>query len=142
MSPLCCLAMLLFIWPQDLTLPDEYQQIPEQVRSQATIIVSGTFWQGRGPCMWMPDGSRRWALESGFEVKQVYRGRVGARLIYINRAELPNSGYVSRNLVAQQRYLVLLRPATESLKLIKSGKGVTFWDALHDEEIIAIVELK
>jgi hypothetical protein len=54
---------------------------------------------------------------------------------------LPKSEYVSR-LEPGRQYLVLLRPDEEKLKKIKSREGTTFWDAVHDEEILAIVESK
>jgi hypothetical protein len=40
-----------------------------------------------------------------------------------------------------QSYLILLRPSAESMKVIQGGDAPG-WDALTDEEILAIVELK
>jgi hypothetical protein len=135
-------ALLVFLVPQDQKLPDEFYQIPEHVRAQATVIVTGTYARGRSPCIFRPDGSRVWALESRFQVTKVYQGKVGGKSIYFNSAMLPKTEYVSAKLEVGRNYLVILRPNAESMKIIKAGEYIPVWDALSDEEIIAIVELK
>jgi len=134
--------MALLLAPQNQHLPDAFYRLPEQVREKATLIVAGTYGEGRSPCIFMPDGSRRWALESRFQITKVYRGEVGGKSIYINSAMSPKAKGVGGELEVGRKYLVLLRPGDESMKLIKAGGHVPFWDALSDEEIIAIVELK
>ena len=54
----------------------------------------------------------------------------------------PEAGDVRAELKDGREYLVLLRPSEESMKPIKAGEYVPAWDALDDEEIVAIVELK
>jgi hypothetical protein len=142
MYNLFSMAMLLMLAPQNQNLPDEFNQIPESIRQQATVIVSGTYGQGRTPCMFRPDGTRVWGLDWYFAIKRVYRGKVGSKVIRIKPASLPTSSYVSKGLKLEHRYLVLLRPGREKMKAIKTRDGVSFWDALRDEEIIAIVELR
>lgn len=143
MNYLLSMAMLLLtLAPQQQNLPDEFYRIPEQLRERATIIVSGKYAEGRTPCIFMPDGSREWLIDSWFHIKRVYRGEVGSKSVRINRAMLPKSGYVSEKLEREHDYLVLLRPRSKLMKAIKTGEGISFWEALHDEEIIAIVELK
>jgi len=143
MNHLLSMAMLLaMLVPQHQNLPDAFHQLPEQVREKATIIVTGTYAEGRSPCIFMPDGSRRWALESWFRINKVYRGKVGGKSISINRSMLPKAKEVSAKLEVGRKYLVLLRPSSESLRVLGAGEYVPVWDALHDEEIIAIVELK
>jgi hypothetical protein len=83
-----------------------------------------------------------WALESWFQVTKVYLGKVGGKSIYINSAMLPGTKEVSEKLERGRNYLILLQPSEESMKAIEAGKRVPVWDALHGEEIIAIVELK
>lgn len=143
MNYLFSIAMLLLtLAPQNQKLPVEFYQIPAHVRAEATVIVSGTYGQGRSPCIFRPDGSRIWALESWFQLKEVYLGKVGGKYIYINSAELPKTEEVSEKLKVGRSYLILLRPSEESMKVITAGKRVPVWDALSKEEIIAIVELK
>jgi len=55
---------------------------------------------------------------------------------------LPKTKDVSAKLEVGREYLVLLRPSSKSLEVLKAGEYVPVWDALRDEEIIAIVGLK
>ncbi|HJQ24741.1 MAG TPA: hypothetical protein VKA60_12560 [Blastocatellia bacterium] len=135
-------VLLLILVPRNQRLPEEFYQIPEPVGAKATLIVTATYAQGRGPCIFMADGSRRWALESWFRIKQVYRGQVGGNSIYIKRRVSPKTEDAGVELEVGRDYLVLLRPSKKSMKAIKAGAYLPAWDALHDEEIIAIVELK
>lgn len=123
-------------------LPQELSQVPEQIREKATVIVKGTYGRGRTPCFFRPDGTREWFVDSWFQVKRVYRGQVGHGFIRINTAMLPKTEYVSEKLERDRAYLVLLRPRPETMKMIKTKEGISFWDALREEEIVAIVKLK
>ena len=143
MNHLLSLAMLLLmLLSQNQNLPREFHQLPEPVREKATVIVTGTYGEGRSPCIWRPDGSRVWFLESWFQITKVYRGKVGGKSIYINKSMLPKTKDVSTELEVGREYLVLLRPTNESRLVLEAGEYVPVWDALHDEEIIAIVELE
>ena len=92
--------------------------------------------------MLRPDGTRVWGLTSWVSVHRVYRGVVRTKSIGINSSMLPKSEYVNQGLEAKREYLMLLRPREESMKKIKAGEDIRFWDALREEEIVAIVELK
>jgi hypothetical protein len=141
MTHLLGIAMLLtLLAPQQQTLPDAYYELPEQVRERATLIVTGTYGEGRSPCIFMPDGTRVWYMVSSFRITKVYRGEVGGKFIYLNKSSLLKSQAVQ--LTRDHNYLALLRPNEESMKAILAGKYVPVWDALGDEEILAIVELK
>ena len=143
MNHLLSMTMLLAMFvPQPQNLPDAFHQLPEPVREKATVIVIGTYGQGRSPCIFMPDGSRIWARESWFNVTKVYRGKVGGKTIYVNDSMLPKTKYLSPKLTVGRKYLILLQPGVESQRVIEAGEYVPVWDALHDEEIIAILELK
>ena len=134
------LAMLLtLLAPQKQNLPDAFYKLPEQVREQATLIVTGTYAEGRSPCIFMPDGTRVWALESFIRIRKTYRGEAGGKLIYLNFSSLRETNL---KLTQGHTYLVLLRPNPSSMKAIRAGEYLPFWEALHDEEIVAIVELK
>ena len=142
MNHLFSMVLLLMLVPQNQNLTDAFHQLPEQIREKATVIVTGTYGEGRSPCIYIGGGTRVWALESWFKVKKVYRGKVGGKSIYINSRVSPKIDDVSVKLEVGRHYLVLLRPNEESMKVIKAGEYVPVWDALHGEEIIAIVELK
>ena len=132
---------LLMLAPQNQDLPDAFHKLPEQVKAEATLIITGTYSQGRSPCICMPDGSRRWLRESWFRIKKVYRGRVRGKFIYIKGGVIRKTEDTGAELEVGREYLVLLRPSEESTKAIKAGEYVPAWEALDDEEVIAIVEL-
>ena len=134
--------LLLMLAPQEQNLPDAFHKLPEEVRAKATLVVTGTYGRGRGPCIFMADGIRRWPLEAWFRITKVYRGKVGGKSVYIKSMLSPEVGDVRAELKDGREYLVLLRPSKESMKAIKAGEYVPAWDALDDEEIVAIVELK
>ena len=140
MTQLLAIAMLLtLLAPQKQNLPDAFYELPEQVREQATLIVTGTYAEGRTPCIFMSDGTRAWSMEALIQIKQVYRGEAGGKFVYLDWFDLLHRGL---RLKRDHTYLVLLRPNEKSTQLILKGEHVMFWDALDDEEIIAIVELK
>ena len=142
MIHLFSLVLLLMLLPSGQKLPDSIHQLPDEVREKATVIVKGTYGEGRSPCIFMPDGTRRWALESWFNVKTVYRGKVGGKTIYLSNRVSPKTNNATVNLEVGREYLVLLRPNEESMKVIQKGEYVPVWDALSVDEIIAIVESK
>jgi hypothetical protein len=128
---------------QNKKLPDQFYAIPKEVRETATLIFSGAYTEGRSPCVFLPDGSRRWYLMAGFQIKDVYQGKMGSNYIAINKAMLANAGSVPERLERERRYLVLLRPHKESQRRIETGEGNhSYFNALSGEEIITIVELK
>jgi len=143
MNHLLSLAILLLMpVSQNQNLPDAYYQLPEQVREKATIIATGTYAQGRSLYIWRRDGTQVWAQTSWFQISKVYRGKVGGSSIPINGSMLPKTKEVSAKLEVGREYLVLLRPSSKSLKVLKAGEYVPVRDALRDEEIIAIVGLE
>ena len=142
MNHLISLVLLLMLVPQNQKLPDEFHQLPEEVREKATLIFTGTYGEGRSPCLFLPDGRRIWALESWFNVKSVYRGKAGGKTIYVNSRVSPRVKEVSVKLVVGRDYLVLLRPNEKAMKAIEAGEYVPAWAGHYDEGIVAIVELK
>ena len=137
---LSIVLLLAFAPPKEKLLAESYH-IPKSIREKATLVAIGTYSEGKSPCILMPDGSRRWFLESWFHIRKVYRGLVGGESIYINSAMLPTKD-IYKKLDVGSDYLLFLRPSEESIKRIKTGIVSPFEDALHEEEIIAIVKLK
>src|SRR5262245_60200572 len=68
-------ALLLGAGPKE---PEALRRLPADVRSKATMVVSGTFLVGRGPCEVLPNGDRRWPRLEGFMTGVVYRGEIRA----------------------------------------------------------------
>jgi hypothetical protein len=133
-------VMMLLTQPQDL--PAAYYQLPLEVREKATVVATGTYGQGRGPCIFRPDGTRVWALITWFRIDTVYQGKVGSKQINVYPDKSSPNEYVSKDLVHDRKYLVLLRPNEESQKALETGKYFPVWYSLTDDEIVAIVELK
>jgi len=143
MTHLLGIAMLLtLLAPQQQNLPDAFYELPAQVRERATLIVMGTYGEGRSPCIFRPDGTRCWYLVSSIQITKVYRGEAGGKFIYLNKSSFLKTNADSVQLMRDHKYLLLLRPGTESMKAIRQGEYVPVWDALDGEEILAIVELK
>jgi hypothetical protein len=143
MNHMLALALLLLVpVPQKQDLPAAFYQLPAEVREKAIIVATGTYSTGRGPCIFMPDGSRSWPLESWFQITKIYQGHVGGKFIYINPSMFPKDKYVSQKLELEREYLILLRPNDESQKVLKKGEHVSVWDAMNGEEIVAIVPLE
>jgi hypothetical protein len=136
------MVLLLVLVPQNQKLPHAFDQLPQEVREKATVIFTGTYGEGRGFCQFLPDGTRRWALEPYFNVERVYLGKVGGKTIHINSRVSPKINDVSVKLEPGRDYLVLLRPNEESMEVIAAGDYVPVWDAPRGEEIVAIVKLK
>ena len=75
-------------------------------------------------------------------VQKIYRGKAGGKYIYLSWSALLNTKALRPTLEVGQKYLVLLRPNETSMKAILAGAYVPAWDALDDEEILAIVKLE
>lgn len=131
------IALLLTLMPQEQTLPSEFYELPESVTEQSTLIVAGTYAEGRSPCILMADGIRAWTMISSIRVSKVYRGEAKGKYIYLSWGALLKTKKLTRG----QSYLVLLRPNEKSMKAIRAGDYVSVWDALDEEEIVAIVEV-
>ena len=142
MNQLLSVVLLLILVHQNQKLPSAFHQLPEEVREKATVIFTGTYGEGRSPCIFRADGTRIWALEPYFIVKKVYRGEVGGKTVLINTTVLPKVNDVGGKLERGRDYLVLLRPNDKSMKVIEAGEYVPVWNAPYGEEIVAIMKLR
>jgi hypothetical protein len=107
----------------------------------ATVVVSGTFWSGRGACELLPDGSRRWERRQGFTIRKVHRGTVRTGSIGLRLDAIWSVG-ADEPLVEGREYVLFLRPSEESLKALRRPGGHRSRDALAADEVLAIVERK
>lgn len=135
-------AALLALLSASPEKPAAFWRLPVDVRSRATVIVSGEFVVDRGPCGFLPDGSRRWALLQGFRTKVVYHGEVRTDYIGVMGPRLWSSDGQGAELESGREYLVLIRPSRGTAKILKQREGSRrYQDALASDELIAIVEL-
>jgi hypothetical protein len=122
-------------------LPEELSRVPAKVRDEATVVVTGTFGTGRGPCEFLPDGSRRWALLRGFRITGRYRGDVGTDYIGIDDAVFTKQNETDEPLESESDYLLLLKPSEKSLAVLRTGEGSLYYgNALEPIEVLAIVK--
>jgi hypothetical protein len=122
-------------------LPGAFWRLPADVRARATVVVSGTYTTGSGPCEWLPNGRRRWPLLMGFSTRTVYRGVVKANYVGVQNRLHATSPERDLPLVEKREYLLLLRPSDSSRAVIERPDGrMDYRDALPTEEIVAIVE--
>ena len=118
-------------------LPDAFWTVPAEVRDRATVVVSGRYKVGRGPCELLPDGSRRWPLLRGFETTTVHRGEVKTDYIGVGDPRLLGSDDVPAE---GATYVLLLRPSKASLSALRTPEGSrSHRDALPSDEVLAIV---
>jgi hypothetical protein len=122
-------------------LPEAYWRLPAEVRDRATVVVSGTYTTGRGPCEWLPHGGRRWRLLAGFVTTTVYRGSVRAKYIGVENPGRVGTEDHQLTLVEGRKYLLLLRPSKDSARMLqKAERGPGYWNVLSKDEIVAVVE--
>lgn len=107
----------------------------------ATVVVSATFWSGRGACELLPDGSRRWARLQGFTIRKVHRGTVRSASIGVQPDVIWSVG-ADEPLVEGREFVLFLRPSEKSLKALQRRGGHRSRDALAADEVLAIVERK
>jgi len=122
-------------------MPDGFLRLPADVRDKATVVVSGRFETGRGPCELLPNGSSRWPLLRGFAPVTVYRGTVRTDYIGIESPQLFGSQDGKAALVEDREYLLVLRPSKTSKARLQKREGSRHYrDALTPDEVLAIVE--
>jgi hypothetical protein len=121
-------------------LPERFAQIPTEARTKATVVVAGTFTRGRGPCEFLPDGSRRWRLLRGFVPTTVYRGTVRTEYIGVAEPVATSAAGQAVDLVEGGEYLLLLTPSGDSTNRLEDPAGrCEGRDALRAEEVLAIL---
>jgi hypothetical protein len=135
------LALALPAQAPEPALPEAYWAIPIGVRDQATVVFSGRYRSGRGPCEWLADGSRRWALLQGVSPEITYRGDLHTDYVGLGDPHVFALEGEGASLVEGHAYLVLLRPSEHSTALLREPAGSRrHQDALAGDEVLAIVE--
>jgi hypothetical protein len=143
MKFLVAFALLMFSMSSQPALPREFNQIDEKHRQAATVIFTGIYQEDKSPHI--PRGQSQMVryLLFGFQIEQVYRGEVKADYVGIAGKQLPTRIFAKQALIKGQRYLVLLKPQEDSLKILQTGEGNHYYfNRLDDDEILAVKEVE
>jgi hypothetical protein len=121
-------------------MPDAFARLPKEARERATVVVSGRYRVGRGPCELLPDGSRRWPLLRGFATTAVHRGGLRGEYIGVAEPRLLGPDEAEGTLTEGEEYLLLLRPSEASIARLRTREGNSDRrHALASDEVVAIV---
>lgn len=106
------------------------------------IKFIGKHRTGRAPCEWLPDGSRRWAKTTGFEITNLIEGKL--KVTYLEISYDFNKEQ-SKQLINGQKYLVTIKLTEErvtELELDKVNTIMTYRNPIKNEEILIIKKVE
>lgn len=122
--------------------PIEYQSIPQETRSQATVIFVGIYFTATGTHQQLPDGTIRWRVTSGFRVLTDYSGNIANERIEISSFLKKENPWIATELEEGEMYLVLLKPQAESMETVKDkDKSFSHLNLVPEADILAIVQI-
>lgn len=125
-----------------LTLLTSLMSMSQEPTKMLEIKFIGKYKTGRSPCEWLPDGSRRWALTTGFEINNWIKGNLKVNYIEIS---YDFDNIQSKQLISEQKYLVVLKLTEKrimELELDKVNTIMTYHNPIKNEEIITIDRAK
>ncbi|QCW99172.1 hypothetical protein FGM00_03220 [Aggregatimonas sangjinii] len=100
------------------------------------IEFLGSYQTGRAPCEWLPDGSRRWAVTTGFNIQTSLQGDVKVAYIEIETQSTQN---LVVSLQEGELYKVCITLSAERFKMLKLGEEATI---VHYQDPILIKEIR
>ena len=117
------------------------EDIPADIREQATVIVLAEYQSRAGSHIPRGDEFYVRPLYHDFIVKKVYLGNVLCDTIVIDMESLSGKEYIDKDIKIQHKYFVLLKPSNHSMKII-ADKGGLFGseEKVSGDEIVAIIE--
>ena len=125
------IALLLICLFQFWTNPQDSSRMIE-------IEFFGTYQTGRAPCEWLPDGSRRWAKTTGFNVSSVTKGDLQVGYLEIAQERYQNSEV---QLQEGEAYIINITLTMErfiTLKLDNEDTIMTYEEPILTKEIKSI----
>ncbi len=110
----------------------------KKVSEMFKIEFIGKYVTGRAPCEWLPDGSRRWAKTTGFEIIKLIKGNL--KVTYVEISYYTNE---SNNMPFENggEYFVIIELGEErfkELELDKANTIMTYRNPIAKNEIIII----
>ena len=121
-----------------LTIFISQMSIGQESIKMIEIKLVGKYRTGRAPCEWLPDGSRRWARTSGFEITKLIDGDLKVTYLEINYDFSKNS---SIQLDSGQEYFVTIKLTENRITELGLGQAntiMTYRNPIKNEEIIKI----
>jgi hypothetical protein len=124
----------LFIWVADVQIYPFDQQNKDTGMHDSILVFTGEYWQGRGPCLPGPNGTRRWFITAGFTVEQVHSGSCKINNIQVNPR---------LNLQVGQTYRVKIRLTDDSFAIVNDPSGrFSSYNAIEIEDVLSFELLK
>jgi len=121
-----------------LTIFISQMSIGQESIKMIEIKLVGKYRTGRAPCEWLPDGSRRWARTTGFEIIKLIDGDLKVTYLEINYDFSKNS---SIQLDSGQEYFVTIKLTENRITELGLGQAntiMTYRNPIKNEEIIKI----
>ncbi len=118
-------------------------RLPKELWERAAVILTGTYTEGRTPCIWVNEDERRWYLTRGFTITGTHRGKIRSPYVEVDLSTPAERPYVCEQcMVPGRHYLLLLRPSPHSMQFLDTDREALRWpNRLGSEEVLAIVEV-
>ncbi len=128
------ILLIIMIIGQIDVQPDQ----PETIE----IVFHRIYTTGRGPCQFLADGSRRWAITTGFKVTKLLKGDLQTKYV-----EVPYDIDKQKDIqfLAGQKYTVIMKLTEKrwkELDLDKANTIMSYRNPINANEITTIEFLK
>jgi hypothetical protein len=121
-----------------LTMFISQMSISQESTKMLETKFVGKYRTGRAPCEVLPDGSRRWARTTGFEITKLIDGNLKVTYVEINYDFNKNQ---SIQLDSGQEYFVTIKLTENRITELGLGQDntiMTYRNPIKNEEIIKI----
>ena len=123
------------------SLVPAWQELDPAWKEEASVILVGELNEFSYPCRFDEHGNSEMILARSWKVLEVLEGEVKAPYVNIS-AVFPGEAHVPVEFIEGRRYLLLLKPSEETMKLLADPE--TVWglgNEPHTNEVVAIVDL-
>lgn len=103
------------------------------------IKFKGEYVIGRGPCEWLPDGSRRWARTTGFKIIKLIKGDL--KVTYVEISSYDEKNHSLNQFEVRHEYFITINLSKErfqELELNKANTIMTYRNSIRNNEIVKI----
>jgi len=115
------------------------QKIDSSKEEKINIKFIGEYYTGRGPCQYLPNGTRRWRLIAGFKVKKINLGNIQVSDIEISPDYNKNAN-IDDSLELGTDYMVSLALDKEKIEILgNKDTQFTHLNLITNDEIVEII---